>query len=317
MTTHLQADWRDLGALVGWFRRAAAAAAAACPAPGRPSLRRPPLAALAWLCSMRCGCTLWRSAAAELSVIRHHRLKAPSAAGVVFGAGTASPQTRWRSSPSPPASPRRRGPACTGEWAVGVYMCVWGGIMGWKDGVGERGGAPQGAACGGALSGSWRPAAAHQLKGSALLEFFYFLLCTATFGMCQQGPSLPPVKKLGIHSGACEYPDCVQVCTSPTPPISHHLPPACLLCSTATAVGLGGLGTASRGLGEERRVVVMARERAERALVGAAAARQPPAGCCAALRQGCPWSVPRQLGKQASRLPARWHATPPWRPPQQ
>ncbi|KAI3424078.1 hypothetical protein D9Q98_009441 [Chlorella vulgaris] len=35
---------------------------------------------------------------------------------------------------------------------------------------------------------------------------------------------------------------------------------------TATAVGLGALGTSSRGLGEERRVVVLAKERAERAL---------------------------------------------------
>ena len=49
------------------------------------------------------------------------------------------------------------------------------------------------------------------------------------------------------------------------------LAPCCR--STATAVGLGGLGTSSRGLGEERRVVVMAKTRADRALVSPAGAQ--------------------------------------------
>ena len=52
------------------------------------------------------------------------------------------------------------------------------------------------------------------------------------------------------------------------PSAALRLPPSALpphgLRSTATAVGKGDLGTASRGLGEQRCVVVMQKDRAER-----------------------------------------------------
>lgn len=55
-----------------------------------------------------------------------------------------------------------------------------------------------------------------------------------------------------------------------------RLPP----CSTATAVGLGGLGTASRGVGEGRCVVVLAKQRAVRVSAAGLAGRRHGSDAC-------------------------------------